>query len=120
MVGTAGGRRAVLALACCGAGYLAVSLLRIGRDSAGPGGFVGGDPALDGQLSAEMAAVEPEGGLARIAATVVVEPQAFASVRLKVVDPDHSPLAGVRARLKGARAGGGDDGGGDFEATTES
>ena len=116
MVGTAGGRRAVLAIAFCGAGYLAVSLLRLGRDSAGSGGFLGGSEAPSEEpSSALMAGADPNGGLARIAATVVLEPQAFASVRVLVVDVGHAAVPGVRARLTGAR-----EGDADFEATTES
>src|SRR6185436_18112536 len=115
MVGTAGGRRAVLAIAFCGAGYLAVSLLRIGRDSAGSGGFfTGGDAPVEGSAPDQLVGGS-ESAMTRIAPTVVLEPQAFAGVKLAVVDADHAPLQGIRARLEGPA-----EGERHFDATAES
>jgi protocatechuate 3,4-dioxygenase beta subunit len=59
-----------------------------------------------------MVAGTSGGGLARVAATVVLEPQAYASLRLEVVDGGGTPVAGVRAHLSGDRSEGED-----FEAT---
>lgn len=103
MVGAAGGRRVVLALALCGAGYLGVSLLRLGRESADSASFPAGDNSPAGvPSSAEMEGAS-SGALARIASTVVVEAQPFASLSLKLVDASHAPALGVRAELEGKR-----------------
>lgn len=101
MVGAAGGRRAILALAICGAGYLGVSLLRLGRDSADSAGFSDRGNGPDAPSSEEMEEAG-SGALARIATTVVVEPQPFASLRVKLVDAAHAPALAVRARLEAA------------------
>ncbi len=115
MVGTAGGRRVVLALAFCGAGYLAVSLLRIGRDPADSAGFFGDLDPVEESRQQELTAADPDGALARVASTVVLETQAFASVRLRAVDAGRAPVSGIQARLEGKP-----DGKDDFRATTRS